>query len=137
MDKQVGFTIRLLFSFFGTEPEKQFHKFIDCFFCLSILSVSIENYKLISLERKLHSTWHFARQVEKSPFVERLLKAGYEVLYLVEAVDEYAISSLPEYDGKKFQNVAKETFTFEECEFILWFAFYWFNELTKYQSIGN
>lgn len=55
-------------------------------------------------------------EVEKSPFVERLLKAGYEVLYLVEAVDEYAISSLPEYDGKKFQNVAKETFTFEESE---------------------
>lgn len=47
-------------------------------------------------------------QVEKSPFVERLLKKGYEILYLVEAVDEYALSSLPEFEGKKFQNVAKE-----------------------------
>merc|ERR1719483_1273035 len=28
-------------------------------------------------------------EVEKSPFVERLLKKGYEVLYLTEAVDEY------------------------------------------------
>ncbi|XP_012258095.2 endoplasmin [Athalia rosae] len=53
-------------------------------------------------------------EVEKSPFVERLLKKGYEVLYLVEAVDEYAISSLPEFDGKKFQNVAKEGFTLDE-----------------------
>uniref|UniRef100_A0A646QE69 Heat shock protein 83 n=1 Tax=Hemiscolopendra marginata TaxID=943146 RepID=A0A646QE69_9MYRI len=47
-------------------------------------------------------------EVEKSPFVERLLKKGYEVLYLTEAVDEYCISALPEFEGKKFQNVAKE-----------------------------
>lgn len=53
-------------------------------------------------------------EVEKSPFVERLLKKGYEVLYLVEAVDEYAISAIPEFDGKKFQNVAKEGFTMSE-----------------------
>jgi heat shock protein beta len=52
-------------------------------------------------------------EVEKSPFVERLLKKGYEVLYLTEAVDEYAISALPEFDGKKFQNVAKEGFSID------------------------
>lgn len=55
-------------------------------------------------------------EVEKSPFVERLLARGYEVLYLVEAVDEYSIASLPEFDGKKFQNVAKEGFTLNETE---------------------
>jgi len=54
------------------------------------------------------------QEVENSPFVERLLKKGYEVLYLTEAVDEYCISALPEYDGKKFQNVAKEGFTLKE-----------------------
>merc|ERR1711971_546521 len=47
-------------------------------------------------------------EVTSSPFVERLLKKGYEVLFLTEAVDEYAISALPEFEGKKFQNVAKE-----------------------------
>ena len=47
-------------------------------------------------------------QVEESPFVERLLKKGYEVIYLTEPVDEYCIQSLPEFEGKKFQNVAKE-----------------------------
>ena len=47
-------------------------------------------------------------QVKESPFVERLLKKGFEVLYLTEAVDEYAIGALPEFEGKKFQNVAKE-----------------------------
>ncbi|XP_012217083.1 endoplasmin [Linepithema humile] len=55
-------------------------------------------------------------EVKKSPFVERLDKKGYEVLYLTEAVDEYAISALPEFDGKKFQNVAKEGFTLDEGE---------------------
>uniref|UniRef100_A0A1B0FR71 Heat shock protein 83 n=1 Tax=Glossina morsitans morsitans TaxID=37546 RepID=A0A1B0FR71_GLOMM len=55
-------------------------------------------------------------EVEKSPFVERLLAKGYEILYLVEAIDEYCISSLPEFDGKKFQNIAKEGFTLSDSE---------------------
>lgn len=55
-------------------------------------------------------------EVAKSPFVERLLSKGFEVLYLVEAVDEYCISALPDFDGKKFQNVAKEGFQLEDSE---------------------
>lgn len=47
-------------------------------------------------------------EVETSPFVERLLRKGFEILYLIEAVDEYTLSSLPEFEGKKFQNIAKE-----------------------------
>lgn len=55
-------------------------------------------------------------EVKASPFVERLLKKGYEVLYLTEPVDEYCIQSLPEFDGKKFQNVAKEGVKVDEGE---------------------
>jgi len=55
-------------------------------------------------------------EVVSSPFVERLLKKGYEVLYLTEAIDEYAINAVPEFEGKKFQNVAKEGLTFGEGE---------------------
>lgn len=55
-------------------------------------------------------------EVEKSPFVERLLKKGYEILYLTEPVDEYCIQSLPEYEGKKFQNIAKEGLKLNESE---------------------
>ncbi|XP_045534418.1 endoplasmin [Papilio machaon] len=55
-------------------------------------------------------------EVERSPFAERLVRAGYEVLYLTEAVDEYCLSSLPEYDGHKFQNIAKEIFDLDENE---------------------
>merc|ERR1719470_785680 len=54
-----------------------------------------------------------SEEVEKSPFVERLLKKGYEVLYLTEGVDEYAVSVLPEFEKKKFQDVVKEGFSFD------------------------
>ena len=53
------------------------------------------------------------QECQESPFVERLLKKGYEVLYLTEAVDEYAVSALPEFEGKKFQNVAKDGFSID------------------------
>ncbi|XP_043565864.1 endoplasmin [Chiloscyllium plagiosum] len=56
------------------------------------------------------------KEGESSPFVERLLKKGYEVLYLTEPVDEYCIQALPEFDGKRFQNVAKEGLKFDESE---------------------
>uniref|UniRef100_A0A3P9KW99 Heat shock protein 90, beta (grp94), member 1 n=1 Tax=Oryzias latipes TaxID=8090 RepID=A0A3P9KW99_ORYLA len=56
------------------------------------------------------------KEAESSPFVEKLLKKGYEVIYLTEPVDEYCIQALPEFDGKRFQNVAKEGVKFEESE---------------------
>ena len=51
-------------------------------------------------------------EIEASPFVEKLLKKGYEVLYLTEPIDEYCIQSLTDYESKKFQNVAKEGLKF-------------------------
>lgn len=45
-----------------------------------------------------------------------MIKKNYEVLYLTEAVDEYVISSIPLFDGKKFQNVAKDGFTLDESD---------------------
>lgn len=47
-------------------------------------------------------------ELERSPFVEGIIRKGYEVLYLIEAVDEYTLSAIPEFESKKFQNVAKE-----------------------------
>jgi len=72
------------------------------------------------------------KEVEASPFVERLLKKGYEVMYLTEAVDEYCLSSLPEFEGKKFQNVAKEGFTLEEDKKKLESLQAKFEDLTKW-----
>lgn len=53
-------------------------------------------------------------EVRQSPFIEKLNKYKYEVLFLVEAVDEYTLNSIPEFEGKKFLNVAKEGFTLPE-----------------------
>ncbi|CAN1323016.1 Endoplasmin homolog [Linum perenne] len=47
-------------------------------------------------------------QLEKSPFLERLVKKGYEVIYFTDAVDEYLMQYLMDYEDKKFQNVSKE-----------------------------
>jgi molecular chaperone HtpG len=48
------------------------------------------------------------KAVESSPFLEKLKKRGYEVLYMVEAIDEYSVQQLKEYDGKKLVSITKE-----------------------------
>merc|ERR1711937_224260 len=56
------------------------------------------------------------RSVETSPFLEKLKKKGYEVLYMVDPIDEYAVQQLKEYDGKKLVSATKEGLKLEEDE---------------------
>jgi len=54
--------------------------------------------------------------VENSPFIETLKRKGYEVLYMTDPIDEYAMQQLKDFEGKKFMCVTKEGLQMEETE---------------------
>merc|ERR1712195_67693 len=56
------------------------------------------------------------KAVEAAPFLETLKKRGYEVLYMCDPIDEYAIQQLKEYDGKKILNITKEGLKIEKSD---------------------
>jgi molecular chaperone HtpG len=46
--------------------------------------------------------------IESSPHLEELLKRGYEVLFMTDPIDPFAISTLNEFDGKPIVNAMTE-----------------------------
>lgn len=80
--------------------------------------------------------------VANSAFVERVKKRGFEVVYMVDPIDEYCVQQLKEFDGKKLVSVTKENLELPESEdekkviilFVNFFITYFFRNSKKTKS---
>ena len=53
-------------------------------------------------------------KIDNMPQIEQVKDKDYEVLYLTDYIDEFAITALSEYEGKKFSNVKEEKLDLDE-----------------------
>lgn len=84
-----------------------------------VLFYSSKEEKLITLKEYLekmpkeqeniyYASGESINKIAKLPQVEQIKDKGYDLLYLSEYVDEFAISALQEYEKKKFVNVCRD-----------------------------
>ena len=69
-----------------------------------------------SQEKIYYASGESIDKIDLLPNVERFKDKEYEVLYLVDYVDEFTIQALNEYAGKKFANVASEDVSLDTPE---------------------
>ncbi|KER19524.1 hypothetical protein T265_15515, partial [Opisthorchis viverrini] len=55
-------------------------------------------------------------EARSSPFVERLVKKGYEIVYMIDPLDEFMMQSFTEFESKPLQNVARDGLSLDTSE---------------------
>lgn len=78
---------------------------------------SLKDYVTNMKENQQHIyfiTGQSKQSVENSPFVHGIKEKGYDVLFLVDPIDEYIIQHIREFDGKKLVNITKDNALFQE-----------------------
>src|SRR5690606_30458047 len=81
--------------------------------------VTLEEYvKRMPEEQKYiyYATGESVERIDKLPQTELVADKGYEILYLTEEVDEFAIKMLMSYKEKEFRSVSSKDLGFEEEE---------------------
>jgi len=73
--------------------------------------ISLEDYvdRMDAKQKHIYYiTGENLESVKNSPFLERLVSKNLEVVYMVDALDEYLVQSLTEFDGTPLQSITKE-----------------------------
>ena len=76
----------------------------------SLCGCTTENQALsrmtIVLSGDEYTLAQLTKQLDKLPQAERIRDKGYEILYLTDDVDEFAVKLMDSYDDKKFKSVS-------------------------------
>ena len=92
-----------------------------------LLFVSSRNNKYVTLKEYVENmtegqdTIYYAcgeteQKIEMLPQTDAVKDKGYEILYLTENVDEFALKMMNEYDGKKFMNICDDSLNLDSEE---------------------
>lgn len=81
--------------------------------------VTLKEYKERMLENQneiYYATGTSIEQIKKLPQLEQLVDKGYEVLYLIDNIDEFVVMMMRDYDGKAFQSAQRASADIETEE---------------------
>ena len=81
--------------------------------------VSLSEYKERMIETQpgiYYITGESIKGLENSPFVDKIKKLNYEVIYMCDAIDEYIVQQLTTYKDIKMINIAKDDLSIPDNE---------------------